>query len=351
MPHTYLSAAKMTLKEKIAQLFVMGFRGNDISKHSAVLEMIKSEQPGGVILFDKDMVNDRPVHNIKSPEQVRKLTSALQQASRLPLLIGIDQEGGLINRLKPEYGFPTTQSHKQLGVNNKPDSTFKEAAHIAQILSDAGVNLNFAPCVDIETNPDSIISKRERSFGESPQHVAKHAVEYVKGHQKHQIITCAKHFPGHGSAEGDTHAGFVDVTNTWERDELLPYKKLISEDLCPMIMTAHIFNAHLDADNPATLSSYVLHDLLRGELGFKGVIISDDMQMRAISDHYSLKESLKLGLQAGLDMFCFGNNLLKEQIQLSDAVDALTELVESGELAEERITESTERVLALKAML
>jgi beta-N-acetylhexosaminidase len=352
MSHNQLSANELSLKEKIAQLFLMGFSGSDITENSAVLHMIKHHKPGGVILFDMDMVHDKPVHNIQSPEQVKRLTTALHEASELPLFIGIDQEGGIVNRLKPEYGFPPTKSHKTLGSQQNVEATEQEGEKIAHILAEAGINLNFAPVVDLTLNEkSSIIAKKERSFGSSAEQVTNHARAYIKGHRKHHIVTCCKHFPGHGSAEGDTHAGFVDVTDTWSEDELIPYKKLIGEGLCPMIMTAHIFNKNFDADKPATLSKYVLQDLLRDQLNYKGVVISDDMQMRAISDHYDLKESLKAGISAGLDLFCFGNNLLKEQIELPDAIAAVEELVQAGEVTEKRIEASAQRILDLKATL
>ncbi|MEX0609867.1 MAG: glycoside hydrolase family 3 protein [Balneolaceae bacterium] len=342
----------MTLKEKIGQLFMMGFRGSDISENGDIIRLINEHKPGGVILFDKDMIHHKPVHNISSPEQVKALTSALQSASDVPLLIGIDQEGGVINRLKPEYGFPETKSHQFLGKQDLPEITFMEGKHIANVLSAAGINLNFAPVVDLAKNQNSsIIAKRERSFGESAEKVIRHAESYIKGHQVKNVLTCCKHFPGHGSAEGDTHAGFVDVTNTWDESELIPYSYLISKNLCPMIMTAHIFHSELDAKYPSTLSKNVLTNLLRNELNFEGVLVSDDMQMRAISDHYSLKETLKLGLNAGIDMFCFGNNLLEEQVSLSEGIQIIHDLVENGEVSEQRIDESAGRIIQLKNQL
>ncbi len=343
--------SNLSLREKIAQLFIMGFKGSDISEDSEILRTIETEKPGGVILFDKDMVHNKPVHNIKSPEQVKKLTQSLKDKSELPLLIGIDQEGGLINRLKPEYGFPETVSHKSMGNRDDLDYTRTKSEEIAKVLSAVGINLNFAPVVDLESNQaSSIIAKRERSFGSSPDLVSRHASAYVEGHQKYKILTCCKHFPGHGSAAGDTHAGFVDVTETWNSDELIPYQKLIADGKCPIIMTAHIFHSSWDASLPATFSKKVLRTLLRDELGFTGVVISDDMQMRAISDHYSLKDSLLHGLKGGLDMFCFGNNLLQKEVKLSEAVDAVEELVSSNLISLERIDESVERILALKSI-
>jgi beta-N-acetylhexosaminidase len=339
----------LSLKEKIAQLFLIGFHGNECNDNSEISKLIRNIKPGGVILFDKDMVFNKPVHNIKSPEQLKKLTSQLQEISEIPLFIGIDQEGGLINRLKPEYGFPETRSHQELGKTDDAKATQKEGELISGVLKQHGININFAPCVDLALNADSsIISKRERCFGATSSEVNKQAEAYVKGHQKNSVLTACKHFPGHGSAAGDTHAGFVDVTDTWEKDELEPYKYMIQKELCPVIMTSHIFNGNFDDQYPATLSKKTIQDLLRDQLGFDGVVISDDMQMRAISDHYGMKESLKLGLEAGIDIFCYGNNLLKEQIDLADAINTIEELVENGDITEERIDNSVNRILNLK---
>ena len=339
----------LSTDDKIAQLFIMGFQGNDCSADSDIARTIREDKPGGVILFNQDMVNNKPVHNIESPEQVRSLTSTLKNYSDTPLFIGIDQEGGVVNRLKPAYGFPETRSHKALGALDSAEETQKEGAHISSILKEMGINLNFAPCVDVAIHPQgSIIARKERSFGDTAEHVIKHAEAYIKGHQKNEVITCCKHFPGHGSAEGDTHAGFVDVTESWEPQELEPYRYFIQHDMCPMIMSAHIFNKNFDDTLPSTLSRNVLTDLLRNELKFEGVIISDDMQMRAISDHYSLKESLEMGLHAGLDMFCFGNNLLDTPIKVKEAKKAILELLDEEKVSIKRIDESVQRILELK---
>lgn len=351
MPDNKLyNQSKLSLREKIAQLFIIGFKGSDVSGDSEILRVIEFEKPGGVILFDQDMVHNKPVHNIKSPEQVKNLTQSLKNKSELPLFIGVDQEGGLIHRLKPEYGFPETVSHKHMGNKDDLEYTRTKSEEIAKVLSDAGINLNFAPVVDLESNKNSsIISNRERSFGSSPNLVSRNAKAYIEGHEKYHILTCCKHFPGHGSAVGDTHAGFVDVTETWKENELVPYRELIADGKCSMIMTAHIFHSGWNSSLPATFSKKVLQEILRDELGFKGVVISDDMQMRAISDHYSLKESLHNGLNGGLDMFCFGNNLLKEEVKLSEAIDAVEELVIENKISADRIDQSVERILALKS--
>ena len=339
-----------SLKKQIAQLFIMGFRGSDISEDSAVLKMVQEYTPGGLILFDKDMVHHQPVHNISSPKQVEQLCSALHEASPSHLWIGIDQEGGLVNRLKPEYGFAPTLSHAELGKIDDEHKTYVEARNIGRILKELHISINFAPVVDIAKETDSsIIAKRERSFGATPEIVYRHAKVYLEGLREYGILGCCKHFPGHGSAKGDTHSGFVDVTDTWDRDELVPYKKLIDDGLCKMIMTAHVMHKHFDQELPATLSPVLLSKLLRVEMGYDGLVCTDDMQMRAISNHFGLKESLRLGLEAGIDLFCFGNNLLPEAIELSHLVETVTELIDEGSISEERIHHSYYKILQLKS--
>lgn len=333
-----------------AQLFVIGFRGSRLQDNPHLREAIGRHAPGGFVLFDRDMVHNQPVHNIQSPEQVAELTWHLREASRHPVWIGVDQEGGVVNRLKADYGFPDTRSHKALGELDDPDQTREEGRRIAQVLLEGGFDLNFAPVVDLAIEPDGpAIARKERCFGRTAAQVTRHARAYIEGHREVGVLTCLKHFPGHGSARGDTHAGFVDVTDTWLDEELDPYRQLIADGLAPMVMTAHIVNRQLDPDRPSTLSAAILTRLLREELGFEGVLISDDMQMRAISDHYSLRDSIRLGLEAGLDVFCFGNNLLPEPVRLDDAVQAVLDLVREGVIPASRIESSAARILRLKA--
>ena len=342
----------LPIRKKIAQLFLMGFRGSDVSADSEVLHMIKEVGPGAVILFDQDMVHHKPVHNISSPKQLQELCGALHQTSSLPLWIGIDQEGGLVNRLKSEYGFPETNSHAYLGKQDNLELTYQQAKDIGSVLREMHISINFAPVVDIAKEENSsIIAKRERSFGRSSELVYRHAKAYLEGLGSEGIWGCCKHFPGHGSAKGDTHAGFVDITETWEVDELLPYSSLIEDGLCSMIMSAHVIHKDFDTQHPATLSEHIIPKLLREKMGYDGMIFTDDMQMRAISNHYGIKEALKMGLNAGVDMFCFGNNLLPEPAKLSDLVCLVEQLLDEGLISENRIDQSVIKILTLKAQL
>lgn len=339
-----------SLREKIGQLLLVGFRGCVPAECDCIVRDIGKHHVGGVILFDQEMADPaRPRRNIESPAQVSALVEFLQAQARVPLLVSVDQEGGRVNRLKPAYGFPESVSHEELGRLNRPDETYRHAAATAQTLASLGFNLNLAPVVDLDAHPDNpIIKGKGRSFSSDPEVVARHAAEFVRAHRAHGVLTCAKHFPGHGSATGDTHLGLVDVTQTWHERELIPFQRLIAADLCDAIMSAHVFNARLDPERPATLSRAVITGLLRERLGFRGVITSDDMEMKAISSHYGLENSIPAAIEAGVDVLCFGNNLSHDPDIAAKASGILVRSVESGRISEARIDESYARVLALK---
>lgn len=346
-------AVAVPLETKIGQMILVGFRGREAGACDAVGRDLAERQIGGVILFDEEMADgSRAARNIQSPEQVRALTRSLQSLSAAPLLVAIDQEGGRVNRLKPRYGFPETRSHEELGASDDPAQTFSAASGMARTLQQAGINFNLAPVVDLDRGPDNpIIKGKGRSFGAEPEKVARHALEFVRAHRQCGILTCAKHFPGHGSARGDTHLGLVDVTQHWTELELTPFQRLIEAGECDAVMTAHVFNSRLDPQRPATLSPVVLGEILRGRLGFEGVILSDDMEMRAIAGQYGLEQAIELGLSAGLDMLCFGNNL-NFDARIGERVwDIVRGLVRAGKIPEERIDQSYRRIVKMKERL
>jgi beta-N-acetylhexosaminidase len=343
-------AGQPSLKEKIGQMLLAGFRGYAVGDEHPLARDLAEHNLGGVILFDEDTA-DATLHgrNIQSRAQVKALVESLQRRARTPLLVAIDQEGGQVNRLKPAYGFAETLSHEELGTINRPEHTFAQAERTALTLRDLGINLNLAPVVDLALSPaNRIISGKRRSFSADPMIVARHAMEFARAHRRHGIMTCAKHFPGHGSARGDTHLGAVDVTRHWTEQELIPFRRLIQAGLCDAIMTAHVFNRRLDPERPATLSRRVLRGLLRGQLGFEGVIVSDAMEMKAIADGYSLEEAVQLGIEAGLDVLCFANNLSFDPDIGAKAAGIIYGLVEAGKISEARIDESFRRVQKLK---
>ena len=342
--------ARPTLREKIGQLLVVGFRGCQPAECDLIVQDIRERHVGGIILFDQEMADTNTRRrNIESPAQVRALNAFLQGQAAVPLLVSIDQEGGRVNRLKPVYGFPESISHEELGRLDQPAETYRHAAATAATLAAHGFNLNLAPVVDLDAPPDNpIIKGKGRSFSADPERVAIHAAEFVRAHRAHGVLSCAKHFPGHGSATGDTHLGLVDVTATWTDKEFIPFQRLVAAGLCDVIMSAHVFNAKLDPDRPATLSRAVITGLLREKLGYDGVITSDDMEMKAISSRYGLENSVPAAIEAGIDLLCFGNNLSYDSAIAEKAIAILVRAVESGRLAESRIDVSYGRVLALK---
>ncbi len=345
--------SNFTLREKIGQMLLVGFRGYEVQPSDPVARDAAERNLGGVVYFDQEMADTQLLgRNVKSPSQLKALSQSLQSVAKTLLLISIDQEGGRVNRLKSHYGFPETISHEELGKNNDLAFTFAHAELIAKTLVEVGINLNLAPVIDLDVNPDNpIIKGKKRSFHADPEIVAQHAIEFAKAHRKHGVLICPKHFPGHGSAMGDTHLGLVNVTKTWGERELIPFQRLIESGLCDIMMTAHVFNANLDPERPATLSKKILQGILRDKLGYRGVIVSDDMEMKAISAQYGLENAIQFAIDAGIDLLCFGNNMTYEANIGEKVTGIILSLVETGKISEARIEESFQRVTALKGKL
>lgn len=351
----YVAAAQTltpeaSLEVKIGQMLMVGFRGLTVDANHPIVEAVRDYHLGGVLLFDYDAINGVPRRNIESPQQVRALIESLQQFAAVPLLVGIDYEGGMVNRLKEEYGFPPTVTHEHLGRVNDPAVTYAHASQQAQTLASLGINLNLAPVVDLNTNPaNPVIGKYERSFSDDADTVITHAVEFIRAHHDQGVVCSLKHFPGHGSSTADSHLGFTDVTDTWSRYELKPFASIIQAGMADTIMTAHVFNANLDARYPATLSHNIITGVLRGQLGYDGVVFSDDIQMRAITNHYGFDVAVQRAIEAGVDIITFGNNAkVFEEHVTKRAVALITRLVQEGVISAERIDESYQRIVRLK---
>lgn len=342
----------VSLEEKIGQMILVGFRGTSLNEDSKIIQQIKAGKVGSVILFDKDLLT-KSQRNVQSKSQVSQLNHQLQSAAtKIPLFISVDQEGGKVCRLKKEYGFLPTVSAEYLGKRNNLDSTFYYGERLARELEETGFNVNFAPDVDVNTNPNNpAIGKLSRSFSSKPEIVSQHAAQVINAHHAHNILTAIKHFPGHGSAYNDSHLGVTDVSASWKPLELIPYKDLISQGKCDFIMTAHIFNRNLDPDVPATLSKKVITGLLRDSLHYQGVIISDDLQMKAISSVYRMEETVEKSINAGVDILLFGNNLDYDEDIPEKVLVIVKKLIAEGKISEERINESYNRIMALKGRL
>ncbi len=341
-----------SLDVKIGQMLKVGFRGMEIADTNHIVRDLQQYHLGGVVLFDYDVPSDTAFRNIQSPDQVKQLVRNLKQKAEKTLIVSIDQEGGTVARLKPKYGFRSTVSAQYLGQIDNADSTRHYARETAESLSELGINVNLAPVVDLNINSNNpVIGKLERSFSANPQKVVKHAGIYIKTLHNHDILTVLKHFPGHGSSEEDSHLGVVDVTDSWSKKELIPYRQLIDAGLADAIMTAHIFNAQLDSTYPATLSKPTITGILRNDLGFGRVIISDDLMMGAIRNEYGLKTTIKQALRAGVDILSFANNSIYDPDIVPKAHTIIKELIDNGEISKERINRSYQRIMEFKKQL
>jgi beta-N-acetylhexosaminidase len=335
--------------KELGQLLVVGFRGTEIDSESKIVKDIKEYNLGGVVLFDYDVESKTYGRNIEDADQLLRLASRFVAYSSTPPIIAIDQEGGQVSRLKERYGFPKTVTAEYLGELDNEDSTRHYARITAQEFMVVGVNTNFAPVVDVNTNPDNpVIAEYERSYSSDPEKVAEHAGYVIDEFDVEGILTVLKHFPGHGSSTSDSHLGITDVTDTWSPDELIPYKKLFESRNINAVMTAHIYNANIDSVWPATLSPATINGLLRDSLGFNGVVFSDDMQMEAIRAEYGLETAIEQALNSGVDILIFGNNLVYEEDIAERAINIIQNLIAEGKVSEETVRAALERVGKLK---
>lgn len=351
-----------TLEQKIASLCIFGFEGKvpTDSGCRTIKEQIKALKLGGIILYSR---------NIESPEQVKALNTFFQEGSEeAPVFISVDQEGGAVQRLVPSKGFvggPPAHEIRQLSLSEAYGAYAKMAAE----LKAHGFNLNFAPDVDLHLTDaeGSIIGLLGRSYDQDPEKVIAYAAQWIKALKDHIILNSIKHFPGHGSAEKDSHAGFVDVTHSWQPKELEPFYALTKKYEVDTVMTAHIYNQKLDPNHPATFSAPTLN-LLRQQ-GYDGVIISDDLHMGAVLEGYKIHKFADMGnlRHAIVDSFKAGNDMVifsqygwaaktitdfEVDLTLPEKIAHWVEqAVHNGQISADRIEEAFQRVMRLKHKL
>jgi len=343
----------LALESKIGSMLMIGFMGTEVTPQSQICQDIRNYHLGGVILFDVNPLDKRLPKNFKTKAQVKALTEQLQACSEdHKLLIAVDQEGGRVQRLKEKYGF---NGHFKKA---KEISTLSDQAVLTHYekmgaeLASVGINYNLAPDVDLALNPKNrVIYKLGRSFGRDPQQVAHYATLFIDAMHQHGVLTAVKHFPGHGSSLGDTHKGFVDVTTLWQPKELDPYRILSQAGVLDTVMVAHVFNKKIDAQYPATLSKKTIKGLLRQEIGFDGVVITDDLQMGAIAHKYGLEKTLALAIGAGNDILLFGNQLsVSNMVTAERLVNTIKSMI-GEEIDLDDIEASYRRISHLKASM
>jgi beta-N-acetylhexosaminidase len=255
-------------------------------------------------------------YNIENPAQTRELIGAFKKAQApFPLFVMLDQEGGKVQRINSAKGFSDTASAKRVAVEFSLQQAYDHYASLGQELSKLGFNFDFAPCIDLDSTPTcEVIGALERSYGSDSNIVSQCAEQMINGLSEHGVISCAKHFPGHGSASGDSHLGLVDITSTWNERELEPYQMLQSRGLLDVVMSAHLVHQGIDSDTPITFSARWI-EKLRTEVGFDGVVVTDDLHMGALVYNYSFDDICVRPLLAGHDLLIFSNNPLASQHQ------------------------------------
>jgi len=344
IPSFAFSQQQDSIVYKIGQMIMLGLPGSSPDTASAFYKDIKNGKVGGISIYEAHLTATNTAENLSA------MINAYQAAAPIPLFTAITQEGGIVNRLKTKYGFPPMPSAEYLGKLDNIDSTKYYADNIAFTLSRLGINVNFAPVVDVYMPTNPVLGARERTFSKDPDKIISHATRVILSHNYFKVNTVLKHFPGHGSSTEDSHLGVTDVSKTWKKEELQPYRTLIKKGLVRAVMTAHIVNENLDGDKlPATLSKKIITDLLRKKLKFNGVVFSDDMQMKAISNEYGLKESIERAINAGVDVLLFSGNINnKEPVTASDIVDIILQLLKEGKITKQQIDTSYKRIIKMK---
>ena len=329
-------------------MLIVGFRGLELRSTDPIAAALR-DGLGGVILFDRDEV-DGLRRNIASPAQLAKLTAAVRDTAAVPVLIAIDQEGGKVARLKPAMGFPATQSEADIGATDDPNVALAAGQAMGATMAAAGIDLDLAPVVDVNVDPaNPAIGALGRSFSADPSIVAAMAEAEIRGLHEAGVRATLKHFPGLGSATANTDFDAVDVTATWTRAELEPFETLIGAQLPDAIMSAHILNRQLDPDLPASLSPATVSGLLRRQLGWGGVVMTDDLGAVAITSQFKRSEAVALAIEAGNDLLLFANQHDYVPELAARLLDEIGGLVASGRIAEARLDESVARLDSLAA--
>ncbi|MDB5562635.1 MAG: hypothetical protein JWN11_2053 [Hyphomicrobiales bacterium] len=340
-----------SLGQMAGQMVVIGFAGNNISDKSviAIRDEIAKSEIGGVMYLKT---------NVASLAAVKAMNAAFRAASpTLPPFLTLDQEGGAVERLTKDVGFEEIPNAQTIAGDGTPDEAGKVYGAMAASIAKLGFTVNFGPVVDLNVNPSNpIIGKYGRSFSKNAATVAAYAGAFVRAHRQAGLLTALKHFPGHGSSTTDSHEGFVDITKTWDKSELEPYRTLIGQGLADFVMVGHLYDANYDpvgdtAHLPASLSPVWIDDVLRSQIGYKGVVISDDLEMGAIRKQFTLKDTVVRAVNAGVDVLLFSNTAAYSA-GLGDQIRGiLVAQAKADPKFAAHIEDSYKRIVALKAKI
>ena len=347
-----LDIKKMSLREKVGQMFFVRPEALDTTIHWTEYQDLPDYKLQQVNKTMRDVSKDYPIggmilyaHNIEDEDQLADFIADIRKLNGSPLL-AIDEEGGRVARIANNGNFdvPKYESMAAIAESGDPNEAYKAAFTIGSYVKKYGFDIDYAPVADVNTNPENIVIG-PRAFSDDPETAAEFVVSYLNGLDSAGVVGTLKHFPGHGDVKTDTHSGYAETNKTWEemlKCEMIPFKAGI-EAGAQMIMTAHIAAPKITGDDlPATLSSVILQDKLRGELGFKGIIVTDAMDMGAITTKFGNAEAVIKSIQAGVDVVLCSR-------EFTQVFDAVVKAVEKGDIKETRIDESVKRILALKS--
>jgi beta-N-acetylhexosaminidase len=329
----------------IGQMLMMGFPGSnpDGSWPKRLAAQISRGQVGGVVMLG---------YNFKSKASVKRLTAMFRQAAgRRKLFIALDMEGGAVQRLGRKLGYPAIHSARRIAKTQTPQQAQRTYSRLASISRSAGFNMNLGPVVDLLINPSNpVIGRWNRSYGSDPARVVAYASAFVKAHRAQGIVTVLKHFPGHGSSLSDSHDGFVDISSTWRNKELEPFAKMIAKGDAVAIMPGHLIHRKIAGSVPVSISRKAIKGLLRNKLKFRGLVLSDDLQMGAIAKNFSYRSAVIRAVNAGVDMLMISNSRKPDKNLPAKTIAIISNAIDKGQISEATVRAAYKRIQRAKAI-
>lgn len=326
-----------TLRQKAARMLLLGFIGDNADTDGArhVASHLSERRIGGVLFLR---------HNVRSREGVEGMTAWFNGLSP-DAWMAVDQEGGAVQRLSSDLGYSAIPRAHVVSEERSVDEAaelYRAAAHEFRA---AGFNMNLAPVADVQDDENGVIGRWGRGYGDDGERIAAYAGAFIEAFEQVGANCAIKHFPGHGTSTGDSHHGFVDISSTWTEAELEPFRRLINAGQAHLIMGGHLTHSGLDpAGDPVTFSRPILTDLLRGQMGYTGALITDDLDMGAIRENYNQREAVIRSIQAGNDIIMMSNSAAPDPELPQRFADWVEEAVAAGELTERRIDQSMARL-------
>lgn len=337
-----LAFASVPVEKMIGQMVMVGFKEGALEQNKPLQEAIKAGEIGGVLLLGR---------NIQSPSQLKTLTTALQDHAKIPLLISVDQEGGRVARLGANNGFSQIPSAREVATTLSLGEARALYFEMAKVLKAHGINYNLGPVVDFDNPAAPIIGKIGRSYSSHASVVSLYAGAFVDAHHEAGVLSALKHFPGHGSALVDSHHALTDITATWDVEELRPYYEFIGAQKAQSIMVAHVYLRQFDNTFPASLSSKILKGVLRDTLGFKGVVISDDLLMEGVATTFSFEERIIHSVNAGVDIVLVSECVVENKQTPAYIQAVLLNALQTGAVELKTIEKAYERIMRFKQAL